>query len=339
MGANEHGVVIGNEAVFTRDRRASPTPALHRHGPAAAGAGAGHHRRRGGRGHRRPARGPRPGRVVQPRPPDVHLRQQLPGGRPRRRHRARDRRPAPGPPRRSAGRGRSISNGLTIPAFADAHADPIQGRVAACAARRARTQAAAAAATGPADLIAALRDHGPGGAAPLVARQRRAERPVRPRRRGRHLQPEHGVVGGRPPGRAASCTGPPPPSAPCTSIFKPVRVDQPVDLGPDPPTTTTRPPCGGATSACTGRPCADPQTLLARFTHERDRTEAAWLADPPTTRRRRSPRPTSWRPRWTDDVVGAGQPDRRGRRLRRYWAGQDRGREVRRRRPADERTA
>lgn len=58
------------------------------------------------------------------------------------------------------GAGRSISNGLTIPGFADRYADPARGMVAACSQRRARTEPAAQAATGVLDLFAALRDHG-----------------------------------------------------------------------------------------------------------------------------------------------------------------------------------
>lgn len=55
---------------------------------------------------------------------------------------------------------RSISNGLTIPGFAEKYADPVRSRVAAGAARRIRTEAAASRARAPLDLMAALRDHG-----------------------------------------------------------------------------------------------------------------------------------------------------------------------------------
>ena len=102
------------------------------------------------------------------------------------------------------GPGRSISNGLTIPAFAAAHADRLRGRVAACDLRRARTQAAAAGARGPSDLMAALRDHGAGRPGPVWSRVNGSlERPVRARRRPGHQHPDHVVVGGRPAGPTA----------------------------------------------------------------------------------------------------------------------------------------
>lgn len=55
---------------------------------------------------------------------------------------------------------RSISNGLTITGFAEKYADPLRGRVAQCSARRRRTEASAARANNVLDLFAALRDHG-----------------------------------------------------------------------------------------------------------------------------------------------------------------------------------
>ncbi len=58
------------------------------------------------------------------------------------------------------GPARSISNGLTIPAFAERYADRLRGRVAGCAARRALTQRRAGGADGVADAISILRDNG-----------------------------------------------------------------------------------------------------------------------------------------------------------------------------------
>src|SRR5690606_1227913 len=56
----------------------------------------------------------------------------------------------------------SISNGLTIPGFADKHADLLRGHVAECGNRRQRTTATARSATTVLDLMAGLRDHGDG---------------------------------------------------------------------------------------------------------------------------------------------------------------------------------
>ena len=53
---------------------------------------------------------------------------------------------------------RSISNGLTIPDFAARHGEPVRTRLSDGRRRRARSQAAAERARGPADLMALLRD-------------------------------------------------------------------------------------------------------------------------------------------------------------------------------------
>lgn len=130
---------------------------------------------------------------------------------------------------------RSISNGLTIPGFAEKHADRLRGAVAQCATRRSRTTRSASRVEGVLDLMAALRDHGAGPnptyrlangalAAPcahagglLTSTQSTASWVSDLRDHGRHW---------------VTAT-----SAPCTSIFKPV------DVGPVP-----RPEPAGATN-------------------------------------------------------------------------------------------
>src|SRR5262249_52747652 len=57
-------------------------------------------------------------------------------------------------------RARSISNGLTIPGFAQRYSDRLRTRISGCRLRRARTQALAEQAQTPADLFEVLRDHG-----------------------------------------------------------------------------------------------------------------------------------------------------------------------------------
>jgi len=61
------------------------------------------------------------------------------------------------------GAARSISNGLTIPGFARRYADRLRGRVAGCATRRGLTERRAGGARGVLDAMAILRDNGTGG--------------------------------------------------------------------------------------------------------------------------------------------------------------------------------
>ncbi len=130
---------------------------------------------------------------------------------------------------------RSISNGLTIPGFAERYADPVRGRVAACSARRARTSAAAGRATGPGDLMAALRDHGDAPwpsysvvngalsapcahAGGLVTSTQTTASWVADLRPGTPAGGRHWVTGT---------------AAPCTSLFKPVTVHEPAGSDPE----------------------------------------------------------------------------------------------------------
>ena len=219
--------------------------------------------------------------------------------------------------------GRSISNGLTIPAFAAAHADALRGRVAACAARRARTEASADAATDVVDMMAALRDHGPGGLPRFSVVNGALDAPCA------HAG---GIVTSTQttaswvadlrdrtaPLHWATAT-----SAPCTSIFKPVRVDEPTDIGPTPSDHDDPRTLWWRHERLHRSVMADPQTLLPRFTHVRDRVEAEWIADPPSTVDAVA-RADELEAHWTADVIGAAQPDRRGVWLRRYWDRQDR---------------
>ena len=319
MGANSHGVVIGNEAVFTKSP-SEPEPgligmdllrlALERSTTAAEAVQVivellEAHGQGGACSHTRPrftydnsflVADPH-GAIVLETAGRSHATEDVRSG------------------------ARSISNGLTIHGFADANADPLRGRVAACAARRARTQAAASAADGVLDLFAALRDHGPGGLpryslvngaldAPcahaggiVTATQTTASWVADLREDGRHW-----------------ATGT---AAPCTSVFKPVEVDRPTDLGPAPTGHDDPRTLWWRHERLHRAVLADPGALLPRFTHERDRVEHRWVHEPPTTAEAFA-LADEMEARWTADVVGAGQPDRRGGRLRRYWRRQDR---------------
>jgi dipeptidase len=326
VGANEHGVVIGNEAVFTDQPLGEPALlgmdllrlALERAASAEAAAAVlidllERHGQGGPCSHEHPGFSYHNSFLVAD--PDGAIVVETAG-------------------REWAtevvrGRGRSISNGLSIEAFARAHAQRIRPWVAACAARRARTQPAAEAARGPADLMAALRDHGRGAvpswsmvngalgapcahAGGLVTATQSTASWVADLRGA----PLHWATGT---------------SAPCTSLFKPVRVGSPPSSDPG----AADPSGPGATNrfdpsvrwwrheVLHRRILRDHGASTARFTAERDRIEAGWLADPPSTESALDVADEA-ELRWLADLEAADLPDRRPRWLRRLWAAWDR---------------
>ncbi len=217
-----------------------------------------------------------------------------------------------------AGR-RSISNGLSIPAFAAQYADPLRTRVAEARRRRQRTQCLAERATSVADLMRLLRDHGAGQAAPTY-RWLNGAMSAPCMHAGGWLagsQTTASWVAELRPGRAqhwATAT-----AAPCTGLFKPVAVDQPLDLGPLP---TDRPDADSLWwrhERLHRRVMTDPERLGALYWEQRDSVEREWLAHPPdsATAFAQGDRLLA---RWTAQVVAAEGPDRRPALVRGFWA-------------------
>ncbi len=222
---------------------------------------------------------------------------------------------------RVTGRSRSISNELTIPDFARAHSDHLRSWVASARHRGALTTAAAQQATSELDLFAALRRHGdtPDPSYSLL--------------NGAMASPcmhAGGLVAngqttaswvsrlGSPTQHWATAT-----AAPCTSIFKPVTVDDPVDVGPSP---TDRADAGSRWWRHEGlhRVAArDLGSLTARFAHERDAVERAWVEEPPSSAHAFA-LADELEERWAADVVAADAPDRRPLATREYWRRQHR---------------
>jgi dipeptidase len=218
------------------------------------------------------------------------------------------------------GRARSISNGLTIAGFAEQHSDRLRSRVAACTLRRARTTAAASNAREVADLAAALRDHGGGGptyspvngamsapcmhAGGAVTSSQTTASWISDLRGS----PQHWATGT---------------AAPCTSIFKPVRVGEPLDLGPVPTNLADPATLWWRHEQLHRRVARDPNALLPRFAHARDRTERAWFDDPPDGAEAFREADELER-RWTTDVLDGPSTDRRPLVARRHWRRQDR---------------
>ncbi len=219
---------------------------------------------------------------------------------------------------------RSLSNGLTVEPFASRHADRLRTRVARAAERRARTAALAAGARSAGDLFAVLRDHGP----------------------GRGPEPDYGLLTGAlgapcahaggllvgtqttaswvselSPGEArhwVTAT-----AAPCTGLFKPVRVLEPLDLGPAPTGTFDPATLFWRHERLHRRVLADPARLLALYAGERDAVEARWLADPPDPAAAFAEGDRLLEA-WTRAVARQKVRDRRPLPVRRYWSRRNR---------------
>jgi secernin len=214
---------------------------------------------------------------------------------------------------------RSISNGLTIPAFARVHGDRLRTRVSACAQRRRRTEAHAGAADDVADLMAALRDHGP---SPRYSPVNGAM--ARPCMHAGGLLAASQTTaswvsdltgdGAR---HWATAT-----AAPCTSLFKPVAVDQPVDLGHPPTATFDAASTWWRHERLHRLVLRDPDRLLPPLAAERDAIERDWLAQPPTSADAFAAA-DDHTARWLATATNAAGADRRPLFVRRYWRQRD----------------
>jgi dipeptidase len=214
----------------------------------------------------------------------------------------------------------SISNGLTLPGIAE-ESDLVKTRVSACRTRRARTLAAAERAQGVADLIRALRDHGAGPepdyrwwngamAAPcmhagglLAASQTTASWVA-------ELRPgaiRHWVTGT---------------AAPCTGLFKPVRVEERLDLGPAPTDRADERSLWWRHERLHRAVMRNPARLRPLFAGERDAVEARWLRSPPAPGQAFAEGDLLLA-EWALRVSHANSRDRRPGYARRYWHRRD----------------
>ena len=316
IAANEHGVVIGNEAVFTRQPHAATgltgmdlvrlgveraetaagaveviTGLLEAHGQ---GGGCGHENR-GFRYHNS---------FIVADPRGAYVLETA--GRRWQAQRVEN--------------AWSISNGLTLPGMVD-ESDRLRTTVSACRARRAMTLAATERADGVADLMAALRTHEQG-----------AEPTYRLLNGGMSAPCMHagGVLASSQttaswvaelrPGDArhwVTAT-----SAPCVSLYKPVRVESPLDLGPAPTDQADERSLWWRHERLHRAVMRDPAQLLPLFSAERDAVEARWLASPPepATAFVEADRLLA---EWTTRIESHIERDLRPWWVRRYWRVRD----------------
>ncbi len=316
MGANEHGVVIGNEAVFTREPMSDTgltgmdllRLALERSRTAEEAVEVitsliATHGQGGGHGYERPnfkyhnsyiVADPT-GALVLETAGEKWAVEVVDGER-------------------------SISNGLTIEGFADEHSDHLRTKVSACRVRQPRTQSLAAEAQNPHDLASILRDHG-------------GERWPSYRRHNGTLSIAcmHGgseVASSVTTGSWISSLGSGPPrhwvtatSSPCLSLFKPVSVEEPLSLDPSPEGTIDD-SLWWTHEHLHRRVMANPAGLASSIIEERDAVEREWFARPPSSAEAFA---THQRllAEWLDSVPDP-RRDRRPRFARKYWAKRDR---------------
>ncbi len=171
---------------------------------------------------------------------------------------------------------RSISNGLTIPGFAEEHSDRLKTWGSACRIRRPLTQSLASDAAGPADLARILRYHGPAAGGPRYSwvNGAMAAPCVHAGGVAARSQTTASWIADLRPGTARHwVTGT---AAPCTGVFKPVSVGCPLDLGPAPGDRFDDSSLWWRHERFHRMALRDPAITFAVFSRERDRLEADW---------------------------------------------------------------
>ncbi len=318
IGANEHGLTIGNEAVFTREPYAATgltgmdllrlalerahtadeavqviVTLLERHGQ---GGGCGHEKRGFTYHNSFLVADPR-GAFVLETAGKHYATERVSGAR-------------------------SISNVLTTPDFARAHSDRIKTRVAAGRYRLARTRELCARAKTPANLMAVLRDHGAGRRWPVYARSNGAMRAPCMHAGGlvAASQTTASWVADLRPGNTRhwlTAT-----AAPCLSVFKPVRVGEPLDLGPVPTDRYDPDTLWWRHERLHRFLIANPGELAEQFVTERAALEAQLGADQAGPADFFS-RAETLLSRWLERIQAKPRVDRRPPIARAYWRKRD----------------
>lgn len=312
IGANEHGVVIGNEAVFTREsvpktgltgmdllRLALERTTTAREAVETIIALAETHGQGGRMGHE--AAGFRYFSSFIVADPNGAFVLETSG---------------PSSAVEEVRGARSISNALSIEPFATAHSDRLRTTVARGHVRRACTERRAAGADDVAGMFALLRDHG--GDVPrysfvngaMSAPCMHAGGVVASSQTVASWVAELTADGVR-----HWVTGT---AAPCTSLFKPVTVAEPIDVGPSPSDRDDGRSLFWRHERLHRAVMRDPARLLPLFSRERDEVEARWLRDTPTAAAAFG-EGDRLLAEWTERVEHEARNDVRPLYARRYW--------------------
>lgn len=215
---------------------------------------------------------------------------------------------------------RTISNGLTIPGFADRYRDRLRSRVSACDIRTSLTALQANGATRPQDLAAVLRSHGPSVWPDYRALNGTLRMPCM---HGGGLVASSSSTAGWVADLATESHWITGTAAQCLGLFKPIRVDSPVDIGALPGETPDADSVWWRHEKLARKVMRDPATLAPLFTRDRDNIEGDWWHEPPSGQvafDRGSELLDDWSARVADTAIAG---DVRPWYTRRYWSKQE----------------
>ncbi len=180
---------------------------------------------------------------------------------------------------------RTISNGLSIADFSHhygrGYGSGLRTRVSGARSRRARSTLLASRASGPADMMSLLRDHGAGRRWPRYTPLNGAMSSPCVHAGGMLVRSRTAAswVSELSPGRVRHwATGS---ASPCLSLFKPVSVDTPVFTGAIPGDRADAESLWWRHEKLHRRVEYAPEILAKGFLPERDATEARWILHPP----------------------------------------------------------
>ena len=215
---------------------------------------------------------------------------------------------------------RTISNGLTIPGFAEEHRDRLRSKVSACDVRTAITAGSAAGATGPADLMAVLRNHGTNEWPKYRSVNGTLSMPCM---HGGGLVASSSSTAGWVSDVGSGTHWMTATSAQCLSLFKPVRVGEPVDIGREPDGIPDSESLWWRHERLARFVMKNPETMAPLFLEDRNEVESRWLTEPQTGQQAFDDH-ASLLSVWSARVADAPEPDDiRPWFARRYWSKQE----------------
>jgi secernin len=212
---------------------------------------------------------------------------------------------------------RAISNGLTIPEFAAKHANRWKGRLSRCGVRSNRMVALGGRTLGPLHLFAALRDHGFRQTDPVYSRINGSMQSICMHGGGAFFSAQttsSWVSDLRQSGAQHWATAT---AAPCTSLFEPVRVLEPLVLGN--PTDKADDSLWWRHERFHRSVMRNPEVLRDLYVPERNATEAKWVENPPDPKDAFA-EGDALLEKWTQALGSHGTPEKRPPWVQKYWA-------------------